>query len=466
MTKLTFDIDFNKDPEEILREIQERAKEEVAKRESKEKTKIYLSNLHKRVNEDLGTKYASINDLIRALSAHANPKSRSKTQAISPTGRRITISMNKEIFDEIKDLLAQPNPNKAAIARQTGVSVVQVRKVATGGYDNKFEGESSLDQPSISPSPKPSSDSASLQEKPQSLGLDLPPVSSSPKINQQSESPVEPLPVAEIASPEPVDLPEESTPPALLNQEGDAPASIDPPTPPPLDLPPVSDAPPPVPSLDLPPIPEAPPTAPEPPQPEPVAEGPLLPPPSLGEEEADIPAPIAPPPAPSLDLPPLPEAPPPAPEPPQPEPVAEEPLLPPPSLGEEEADIPTPIAPPPAPSLDLPPLPETPPPAPEPPQPEPVLDSPTPPAPSPELPPAPPSPSLDAAPPSPPSPPEASPSAPSPAPGTPPKPSLSMVKKPLGAGGKPGGTKFSLKSGKKKTTGLKITRPPMRPPSA
>ncbi len=415
MTKLTFDIDFNKDPEEILREIQERAKEEVAKRESKEKTKIYLSNLHKRVNEDLGTKYASINDLIRALSAHANPKSRSKTQAISPTGRRITISMNKEIFDEIKDLLAQPNPNKAAIARQTGVSVVQVRKVATGGYDNKFEGESSLDKPSISPTPKPSSDSSSLQEKPQSLGLDLPPVSSSPKINQQSESPVEPLPVAEIASPEPIYLPEESTPPALLNQEEDAPASIDPPTPPPLDLPPVSDAPPPVPSLDLPPIPEAPPTAPEPPQPEPVAEGPLLPPPSLGEEEADIPAPIAPPPAPSLDLPPLPEAPPPAPEPPQPEPV---------------------------------------------------LDSPTPPAPSPELPPAPPSPSLDAAPPSPPSPPEASPSAPSPAPGTPPKPSLSMVKKPLGAGGKPGGTKFSLKSGKKKTTGLKITRPPMRPPSA
>jgi len=36
MTKLTFDVDFNKNPEEILREIQERSKEEVAKRESKE----------------------------------------------------------------------------------------------------------------------------------------------------------------------------------------------------------------------------------------------------------------------------------------------------------------------------------------------------------------------------------------------------------------------------------------------
>ncbi len=290
MTKLTFDIDFNKDPEEILREIQERAKEEVAKRESKEKTKIYLSNLHKRVNEDLGTKYASINDLIRALSAHANPKSRSKTQAISPTGRRITVSMNKEIFDEIKDLLTQPNPNKAAIARQTGVSVVQVRKVATGGYDKKFEGESLPDKPSISPAPKLSSDFAS------------------------------------------------NTP--------------------------------------------------------------------------------APPPAPSLGLPPIPDTPPPAPEPPHPEPVAEEPLLLPPSFGEGEADIPAPIAPPPAPSLDLPP----------------ISDAPL--------------------------------TAPSLTPGTPPKPSSSMAKKTHGASGQPGGTKFSLKSGKKKTTGLKITRPPMRPPSA
>jgi len=408
MTKLTFDIDFNKDPEEILREIQERAKEEVAKRESKEKTKIYLSNLHKRVNEDLGTKYASINDLIRALSSYANPKSRSKTQATSPSGRRITISMNKEIFDEIKDLLAQPNPNKAAIARQTGVSVVQVRKVATGGYDKKFEGESSLDKSSTSPAPKPTSDSVSLQEKPASPSLDLPPVSSPPEVKEHTaESPVQPLSGPDIAKPEPVDLPEIQNPPAPLNQEEDAPGS--------LDLPPITDS---------------------------------------------------APPAPSLDLPPLPEAPPPAPEPPQPEPLAEEPLLPPPSLGEEEADIPAPIAPPPAPSLDLPPLPEAPASAPEPPQPEPVLDPPTPPSPSPELPPAPPSPSLDAVPPSPPSPPEASPSAPTPAPGTPPKPSLSMVKKPLGAGSKPGGTKFSLKSGKKKTTGLKITRPPMKPPSA
>ena len=452
MTKLTFDIDFNKDPEEILREIQERAKEEVAKRESKEKTKIYLSNLHKKVNDDLGTKYASINDLIRALSAHSNPKNRSKTSAVSSTGRRITISMNKEIFDEIKDLLAQPNPNKAAIARQTGVSVVQVRKVATGGYDIKFGGESSPVKSPSSTGPKPSSDSSVAQEKPTSLGLDLPPVSDQPKIEKKIETPLESSPVSKIPKTEPVELPEETAPLAPIEAEKEeVPSPVSPST---------------SPSLDLPPLPEAPLLAPEPPQPEPVTDEPLLPPPSLGEEEAEIPSPIAPPPAPSLDLPPLPEVPLPAPEPPQPEPVTDEPLLPPPTLGEEEAEIPSPIAPPPAPSLDLPPLPEAPPPAPEPPQPEPLVEDTAPPAPSPELPPAPPSPSMDAVPPSPPSPAETAPPEPSPAPASPPKPSLSMVKKPVGPGGKPGGTKFSLKSGKKKNTGLKITRPPMKPPSA
>ena len=51
--------------------------------------------------------------------------------------------MSKDAYDEIKKLLAQPNPNKAAIARQTGVSVVQVRKVADGGFDKKFGGDAS-----------------------------------------------------------------------------------------------------------------------------------------------------------------------------------------------------------------------------------------------------------------------------------------------------------------------------------
>ena len=320
MTKLTFDIDFNKDPEEILREIQERAKEEVAKRESKEKSKIYLTNLYKQVNQDLGTNYTSINDLIKALTACASPKGRAKIAQTSPSGRRVTISMDKQIFDEIKDLLSKPNPNKAAIARQTGVSVVQVRKVAKGGYDHKFGVESTAPNPA---KPKSSPEVSAPEVQTEEPSLDLPPVLAPP------------APVAEekTALPEPI-------------------------------------APSPVPSTELPPVPEAPPAAPEPPLPEPVAEEPLLPPPTLGEEEANVPvpAPIAPPPAPSLELPPVPEAPPAAPEPPQPEPVAEEPLLPPPSLGEEEADVPAPIAPPPAPSLELPPVPEAPPAVPEPPQ--------------------------------------------------------------------------------------------------
>ena len=65
MTKLTFDVDFNKDPEEILKEIQERAKAEVAKRESKIKYASFLSKLHEKVNEEIGTEFKSINDLIR-----------------------------------------------------------------------------------------------------------------------------------------------------------------------------------------------------------------------------------------------------------------------------------------------------------------------------------------------------------------------------------------------------------------
>ena len=434
MTKLTFDVDFNKDPEEILREIQERAKAEVAKLESKEKTKLYLSNLHKRVNEDIGTKFASINDLIRALSSHANPKIRSSAPAQSPTGRRITISMNQEIFQEIKSKLAQPNPNKAAIARDTGVSVVQVRKVAKGGYDKKYGSSSSQ---SLPPESKTSSSSISENDSSESsLQTKETPTAQLPPVIETVQS--------ETQAPTLTPTKEDSETPALL-------------------------APPSAPSVDLPSVPEAPTPAPEPPQPETISapEDTLLPPPSLEDEEVDIPAPIAPPPAPSLDLPPVPEAPTPAPEPPQPEPISapEESLLPPPSLGEEEADIPAPIAPPPAPSLDLPPIPEAPAPAPEPPQPETLTP------PSPELP-VPPSSDLGSLPPSPPSPEEPSvpqPAAapPSPAVGSvPPKPSLSLKKKPLSPGGKPGGTKFSLKTGKKKTTGLKITRPPMKPPSA
>jgi len=487
MTKLTFDIDFNKDPEEILREIQERAKAEVAKLESKEKNKLYLSNLHKRVNEDIGTKFASINDLIRALSSHANPKSRSSAPTQSPTGRRVTVSMDQEIFQEIKSKLAQPNPNKAAIARETGVSVVQVRKVAKGGYDKKFGSGSSQSlsaEQKTSSSPKSENDSSgsSLPAKETPLAK-LPPVietvqvdSKKPTLTPTKEEiettaplsplpapsldlppvPEAPAPAPEPPQPEPISAPEDTLlpPPSIGEEEADIPAPI---------------APPPAPSLDLPPVPEAPIPAPEPPQPEPISapEDTLLPPPSLGEEEADIPAPIVPPSAPSLDLPPVPEAPIPAPEPPQPEPISapEDTLLPPPSLGEEEADSPAPIAPPPAPSLDLPPVPEAPIPAPEPPQPEALTP------PSPELP-VPPSPDLGSLPPSPPSPQEPSvpqptvaPPAPSPE-SAPPKPSLSLKKKPLSPGGKPGGTKFSLKTGKKKTTGLKITRPPMKPPSA
>jgi hypothetical protein len=176
MTKLTFDVDFTKDPEEILREIQEQAKQEVAKHESKERASIYLSKLHEVVNHQLGTSYKSLSELVRVLTALTKPGSfKGKTPKISPTGRRITISMTQELYNEIKTLLAKPSPNKAAIARETGVSVVQVRKVATGGFDSKFSkgftkstkptAPSPVSKPTLPELPKPSTSAQPNQLK-------------------------------------------------------------------------------------------------------------------------------------------------------------------------------------------------------------------------------------------------------------------------------------------------------------
>ena len=141
MTKISFDVDFSKDPEKILQEIQERAKAEVEKRENKERNSAFLSKLHETVNEKIGTDYKSVSDLIKALTPFAAPSLREKLTGTTASGRRKTVSMNKEIYDEVKKSLSEPNPNKAAIARKSGISVVQVRKIADGGYDKKFGGE-------------------------------------------------------------------------------------------------------------------------------------------------------------------------------------------------------------------------------------------------------------------------------------------------------------------------------------
>ena len=156
MTKISFDIDFSKDPEQILKEIQERAKAEVEKRESKERNSAYLSKLHESVNEKIGTEFNTVSDLIRALTPFAAPALRDKLSGTTASGRRKTISMNKTIFEEIKKLLTESDPNKAAIARKTGVSVVQVRKVAEGGFDSKYIGSDSSSGSSSTPKESPS----------------------------------------------------------------------------------------------------------------------------------------------------------------------------------------------------------------------------------------------------------------------------------------------------------------------
>ena len=473
MTKLTFDVDFTKDPKEILQEIQERAKAEVAKRESKIKSAAFLSNLHEKVNQEIGTDFKTVNDLIRALTAYANPKLRDKISSTSPSGRRVTISMSPELFEEIKSKLAQPNSNKAAIARETGASVVQVRKVANGGFDAKFASSKDVkasksvksdptqkvqrEVPALEPSSTtPPSDDAPILAPPAPT-LDLP------------QTPLLPEPTVEVEIKHKDSATELSPPlpPSVDDGMLDQPTLLAPPQAPSLDLPPTPLIPEPISPTEaaddtgqesstsvLPPIvppsigediaevtvPPAPPSLDLPPAtsiPEPaesieneqsLPELPTIAPPSMGEEIPDIPAPLAPPPAPSLDLPTVPSVPDHADSLEQEEPTPPLPPIAPPSMGEETPEVPAPLAPPPAPSLDLPPTPPSPT-APE----SGVTDSPSPintPAPQ--------------------------------------KPSLSLKVKgtKLGIGAKKGKPTLSLKPGKKKPGGLKITRPPMKPPSA
>ncbi|MDC0157082.1 hypothetical protein OAK38_04915 [Verrucomicrobia bacterium] len=381
MTKISFDVDFSEDPEKILQQIQDRAKAEVEKRESKERVSGYLSKLHEKVNEDINTDYKSATDLIKALTPFASPALKDKLSSTSPSGRRKTVSMNKDVFDEIKKLLAEPNPNKAAIGRETGVSVVQVRKVADGGYDEKFGGEAPS-TPTEKPADKDEDSFPEPDLPPPSFGNDEP----------ADEPPAPPAP----------DLPE---PPSFGDDE-------------PAD------------ELPAPPAPD------------------LPEPPSFGDDEPadELPAP----PAPDLPEPPsfggddLPA--PPAPDLPEP-----------PSFGDDEPADEPPA--PPAPDLPEPPSFGDDDPADEPPAP-PAPDLPEPPsfgddepADEPPAPPAPPSLGDD------------EPADELPAPPAPGKPGLTRPPS-LGAGkptlktGKPGKPSLSLKKGKSKTKGMKITRPP------
>ena len=196
MTKISFDLDFNKDSETLLKEIQDQAKAEVEKREGKERAKAYLSNLHETVNDKIGTAYGSVTELVRALAEHSSPAMRERISGSTAGGRRKTVSMDRDLYEQIKKALAKPSPNKAAIARETNVSVVQVRKVAEGGYDEKFGGSS---VESIASDPKP-------VELP---SIDLP--SSEPEVETVASLP-EP---SEIDLPPPVEAHEPESDPVI-----------------------------------------------------------------------------------------------------------------------------------------------------------------------------------------------------------------------------------------------------------
>ena len=245
MTKISFDLDFSKDSETLLKEIQDQAKAEVEKREGKERAKAYLSNLHETVNDKIGTTYGSVTELIRALAEHSSPAMRERISGSTAGGRRKTVSMNQELYEQIKEALAKPSPNKAAIARETNVSVVQVRKVAEGGYDEKFGGSSvesiaSESKPVELPSidlPSPESEEETAASLPESPEIDLPPTVEAPE--PESDPVVEELPEEsadteeeDSATPDPTDsiLPDLPPPPGFNDEEESAPSIPPPPS--------------------------------------------------------------------------------------------------------------------------------------------------------------------------------------------------------------------------------------------
>jgi hypothetical protein len=480
MTKISFDVDFSKDPDQILKEIQERAKAEVEKRESKERSAAYLSNLHESVNDKIGTEFKSVSDLIRALTPFAAPSLRDKLSGTTSTGRRKTLSMNKDIYEDIKKLLAEPNSNKAAIARETGASVVQVRKVAEGGFDSKYSGELSsssempapvLDSPVFAPPPvldEPSADEGVMDEIP------------SPPTSEESETKTEnSAPIEEDAVPENTEEDSPSAIPSASFGEDDSAKPLAPP-PIPMDIPPSALADLPTTSDEseseedtsgeiLPPLPKftpAPFVSDENDSEEKESDNPV-PLPSFGDEEEDspLPPPAVPPPTPMEEdeednteskdiLPPLPKFTPAPFDSEQEDSDRTEESAPPPlpSFGQENEKEDSPL-PSPAPlSVDPPPMPDLPPPVQSV---EETEESPEEIPPSPEegnsFPPTPPS--MASNPPS--------------AGLTRPPSGLKPTLKPKLGGGKKGKPTLSLKP-KSKTTGLKITRPPMKgtpPPS-
>lgn len=479
MTKISFDVDFSKDPDQILKEIQERAKAEVEKRESKERSAAYLSNLHESVNDKIGTEFKSVSDLIRALTPFAAPSLRDKLSGTTSTGRRKTLSMSKDIYEEIKKLLAEPNPNKAAIARETGASVVQVRKVAEGGFDSKYSGglSTSVEKPAPVSETPPSAPPPVLDE-PVTNEVVVDEMPATPTI-EESEAKMEDS--AAIEEDSVTESTEEDSPPAIPSfGEEDSQEPLAPP-PIPMDISPSAPTDLPTPSEEpeseedpsgeiLPPLPKftpAPFVSDEEDSEEKESDNPV-PLPSFGDDEEDSPLPppaplsALPPPAPieedtteSKDiLPPLPTFTPAPFESEEEESGNTEESAPPPlpSFGQENEGENSPL-PPPAPlSAAPPPAPDLPPPV------QPVQEDEENPE---EIPPSPEENTMVS-----PTPPPMSPNPPSPGLTRPPS-GLKPTLKPKLGGGKKGKPTLSLKP-KSKTTGLKMTRPPMKgtpPPS-
>ena len=116
-SKVTFSVDLDKDPDLIFEEIKLWIERELKKKGSGDKRSAFLSKLHEISNEHIKTSFKTSNDLIRALAEFASPKMRDRIFDSSPTGRRKTISMSQELYDQILSLLSKPKSNKADLLR-------------------------------------------------------------------------------------------------------------------------------------------------------------------------------------------------------------------------------------------------------------------------------------------------------------------------------------------------------------
>ena len=102
---------------------------ELKRKGSSDKNAAFLSKLHEISNEHVDSNFKNTNDLISALADFASPAMKDRILDSSPSGRRKTISMNKELFEQIADLLSKPIPIKLRLPEKQVSASSKYRKL-------------------------------------------------------------------------------------------------------------------------------------------------------------------------------------------------------------------------------------------------------------------------------------------------------------------------------------------------